>query len=50
MTRKEFLQTLGIGAATIAISNLPGASLVQAAEAATPEKPLPKNTRISLQN
>ena len=44
MTRKEFLQTLGIGAATIAISNLPGASLVQAAEAATPEKPLPKNT------
>ena len=44
MTRKEFLQTLGIGAATIAISNLPGASLVQAAEAATPEKTLPKNT------
>ena len=44
MTRKEFLQTLGIGAATLAVSNLPGASLVQAAEAATPDKPLPKNT------
>lgn len=44
MTRKEFLQTLGIGAASIAVSNLPGASLLQAAEAATPQKPLPKNT------
>ena len=44
MTRKEFLQTLGIGAASIAVSNLPGASLLQAAEAATPDKPLPTNT------
>ena len=31
-----------MGAATIAVSNLPGASLVNAAEAATPEKALPK--------
>lgn len=44
MTRKEFLHTLGIGAASIAVSNLPGASLLQAAEAATPQKPLPKDT------
>ena len=44
MTRKEFLQTLGIGAASIAVSNLPGASLLQAAEATTPQKPLPTNT------
>ena len=44
MTRKEFLQTLGIGAATIAVSNIPGANLLHAAETATPEKKLPKNT------
>ena len=44
MTRKEFLQTLGLGAATLAVGSIPGTSLLQAAEPATPEKELPKNT------
>ena len=42
MTRKEFLQTLGIGAAALTVETLPGASLLQAAE--TKENPLPKNS------
>ena len=42
MTRKEFLQTLGIGAAALTIETLPGASLLQAAD--KPAVPLPKNS------
>ena len=44
MTRSEFLKTLGIGAAALTIETLPGSSLVQAAEAQTTDKKLPKNT------
>lgn len=47
MTRKEFLQTLGMGAAVLAVESLPGASLVQAAEPLNPspeKNPLPKGT------
>ena len=43
MTRKEFLQTLGLGAATIAVGSIPGASLLHAAEPVAPEKKLPNN-------
>ena len=43
MTRKEFLQTLGIGAATMAVASLPGSSLLHAAEADTAKANLPKN-------
>lgn len=46
MTRKEFLQTMGIGAAVMAVETLPGASLMQAAQPADPAQPgkvLPKN-------
>ena len=43
MTRKEFLQTLGIGAATISVASLPGSSLLHAAEADTAKANLPKN-------
>lgn len=47
MTRAEFLKLMGVGAAAVAVEALPGASLVNAMEVATPEageKPLPKNT------
>ena len=43
MTRKEFLQTLGLGAVTMAVGSLPGSSLLQAAEPATDKAILPKN-------
>lgn len=45
MNRKQFLQTLGLGAAAVAVESLPGASLLQAAEPQLPgeQKPLPKN-------
>ncbi len=45
MNRKQFLQTLGLGAAAMAVESLPGASLLQAAEPQLPaeRKPLPKN-------
>lgn len=43
MTRKEFLQTLGLGAATIAVGSIPGASLLHAAESVAQEKKLPNN-------
>lgn len=42
MTRKEFLQTLGLGAAALTVETLPGASLLQASE--TKKNPLPKNS------
>ena len=47
MTRKEFLQTLGVSAAVLAMESMPGASLVEAATQQMVEgedKPLPKNT------
>ena len=45
MTRKEFLQMIGVGAAAIAVESLPGASIIKAATPAADDtpKPLPKN-------
>ena len=49
MERRDFLKSLGVGAAAIAIESLPGVSLVKAADNpilgdSLTEKPLPKNT------
>lgn len=47
MTRKEFLQTMGIGAAVLTVESLPGVSLAKAAEPVSSTeggKKLPKGT------
>lgn len=47
MTRREFLQTMGMGATVLAVESLPGVSLIRAAEPVSSpveEKPLPKGT------
>ncbi len=47
MTKREFIQTLGLGAAVLAVGTLPGASLMEAAIPVEPEKepvPLPPDT------
>ena len=56
MNRKQFLQTLGLGAAAVAAESIPGVSLLKAAEPQMPapeQKALPRNAQrlsFGLQN